>query len=155
MITNFKTISNKSRLWIYASESKIKKTNQIIIINKIENFLKNWEYHKKPLTSAVTICEDHFIVIALDDSYYGVGGCSIDSLQRIIQELENDFSLSLLNRLNVFCRINNQIICIPTFNLKELVNESTLFYDLTILKKSELVNYLKPIKDGWCKRFLN
>ncbi|MEC8853858.1 MAG: hypothetical protein VYD33_05365, partial [Bacteroidota bacterium] len=60
----------------------------------------------------------------------------------------------LLNRLNVFCKIDDYIECITTTNLSNKVNSTTLFYDLTILKKSEISNWLKPISEGWCSSFL-
>ena len=150
MLVDFNTISDESRLWIYGSESKLTDYQQEVILEKTLEYLKTWDYHNNPLTAAVTIKEDHFIVIALDDSEFGVGGCSIDSLQRIIQELEKELSISLLNRLNIFCRIDGIIRCMPTFKLAEFANKETLFYDLTIQKKSELSNWLKPVEEGWC-----
>jgi len=150
MLVDFNSISDESRLWIYGSESKLTGYHQEVILNKISEYLKTWDYHNNPLTAAITIKEDHFIIIALDDSEFGVGGCSIDSLQRIIQELENELSISLLNRLNIFYRVDDNIKCIPTLKLAEYVNKETLFYDLTIQKKRELLNWLKPIEEGWC-----
>ncbi|MFT4802603.1 MAG: hypothetical protein ACI93N_002383 [Flavobacteriaceae bacterium] len=55
-----------------------------------------------------------------------------------------------MNRLNVFCKIENEILCIPSFKLASVVDKDTLFYDLTILAKSDLNTYLKPISEGWC-----
>ena len=55
-----------------------------------------------------------------------------------------------MNRSNVYCLIDDTIKCIPSFQLKNNVSENTLFYDLTIANKSDLTNFLKPIKDGWC-----
>ena len=55
-----------------------------------------------------------------------------------------------MNRLNIFCRIGDEIECIPTTKLAKTVNKHTLFYDLTVQKKSELANWLKPIEEGWC-----
>ena len=154
MLVDFNTISDESRLWIYSSESKLTDYQKEKILNKISEYLKTWDYHNNPLTSAVTIKENHFIVIALDDSEFGVGGCSIDSLQRIIQELENELSISLLNRLNIFYRADDNIKCIPTLKLAEHVNKETLFYDLTIQKKSKLSNWLKPVEEGWCANII-
>ena len=59
-----------------------------------------------------------------------------------------------MNRLNVYCKIDGEIVCIPYLNLKSNVDSHTLFYDLTIQKKEDLHTYLKSIKDGWCNRFL-
>ncbi|HJM16838.1 MAG TPA: hypothetical protein QF851_05230, partial [Flavobacteriales bacterium] len=140
--------------WIYVSESKLTDYQQDIILNKISEYLKTWDYHNNPLTSSVIIKENHFIIIALDDSEFGVGGCSIDSLQRIIQELEKNLNISLLNRLNVFCNINQKVVCIPSFKLGSIANKDTLYYDLTILKKNQISTFLKPIKDGWCASYL-
>tara|TARA_B100001758_G_scaffold247628_2_gene266252 strand:+ start:4730 stop:5197 length:468 start_codon:yes stop_codon:yes gene_type:complete len=154
MLVDFNSISDESRLWVYGSESNLTNDQQAVIISKISEYLKTWDYHNNPLTASLIIKEDRFIIIALDDSEFGVGGCSIDSLQRIIQELEQELSISLLNRLNIFCRIDNMLRCISTLKLSEHANNKTLFYDLTIQKKNELSNWLKPIEEGWCANFI-
>ena len=150
MLVNFNTIPEESRIWIYAADHKLTNDQESCILKSISDHLQNWEAHKVPLTAGVTILENHFIVIALDETKNGASGCSIDTLQNKIQNLEKDLSISLLNRLNVFCRIDNEIECIPTLKLADNANQDTLFYDLTIQKKSELDSYLKPISEGWC-----
>ena len=154
MLVDFNTTADQSRIWIYAAEHKLTKDQESHILKHISDYLQNWEAHKVPLTAGVTILENRFIVVALDDSKNAASGCSIDTLQNTIQELENELSISLLNRLNVFCKIREEIKCIPTFRLKNEIDEDTLFYDLTIQKKSKIESWLKPIKDGWCSRFL-
>jgi len=150
MLVDFNTTSDQSRIWIYAAEQKLTNEQENHILKSISDHLQNWEAHKVPLTAGVTILEHHFIIIALDESDNGASGCSIDTLQNKIQNLEKELSISLLNRLNIFCRIEDTIKCIPTTKLAEFANKETLFYDLTIQKKSELSNWLKPIKEGWC-----
>ena len=154
MLVDFNTTSDQSRIWIYAAEHKLTNEQENNILKSISDYLQNWEAHKVPLTAGVTILENRFIVVALDDSKNDASGCSIDTLQNTIQELENELSISLLNRLNVFCKIREEIKCIPTFRLKNEIDEDTLFYDLTIQKKSEIESWLKPIKDGWCSSYL-
>jgi len=154
MLVNFNTIPEESRIWIYAAEQKLTNDQESYILQSISDHIKNWESHKVPLTAGVTILENHFIVVALDESDNGASGCSIDTLQNKIQELEKELSVSLLNRLNVFCRINDEIQCIPSFKLESIVKANTLFYDLTIQRKSDLHSYLKPISEGWCAHLL-
>ena len=154
MLVDFNTTSDQSRIWIYAAEQKLTKDQEGHVLKVISAHLQNWEAHKVPLTAGVTILENRFIVVALDDSENAASGCSIDTLQNTIQKLENELSISLLNRLNVFCKIEEEIKCIPTFRLKNEIDEYTLFYDLTIQKKSEIARWLKPIKDGWCASYL-
>ena len=154
MLVDFNTINEESRIWIYGADQKLINEQENHILKSISDHLNNLEAHKVPLTSGVTILENHFIIIALDETKNGASGCSIDTLQNKIQEIEKELSVSLLNRLNIFCKIDDTIKCIPTTKLAENTNKETLFYDLTIQKKSELANWLKSIKEGWCSSFL-
>ncbi|MBT6649896.1 MAG: ABC transporter ATPase, partial [Flavobacteriales bacterium] len=149
MLADFHTLPDSSRIWLYASEKALTTDQQNHILTYIAEHLKGWNAHKVPLTAGVTILENHFIVIALDENKNGASGCSIDTLQKTIQELEKDLSIALMNRLNVFYKIGEIIKVIPSFKLGVIANEDTLFYDLTIQRKEELSNYLKPIKEGW------
>jgi hypothetical protein len=150
MLVDFNTTADNSRIWIYAAEQKLTNEQEAYILKSISDHLQSWNAHKVPLTAGVTILENHFIVVALDESENGASGCSIDTLQNKIQDLEKELSISLLNRLNVFCRIDDEIHCIPTTKLSENTNKETLFYDITIQNKLDLNSYLKPIGEGWC-----
>ena len=154
MLVNFNTIPEESRIWIYAAEQKLTNEQESYILQSISDHIKNWEAHKVPLTAGVAILENHFIVVALDESKNLASGCSIDTLQKLIQNLEKDLSISLLNRLNIFCKIEDEILCVPSFKLESIAKSNTLFYDLTIQKKLELHSYLKPISEGWCASYL-
>ena len=150
MLADFHTLPEQARIWLYACEKALTQSQQDYILNVISEELKGWNAHKQPLTAGVTILENHFIVVALDENKNGASGCSIDTLQNTIQKIEKELTFSLMNRLNVFCKIENEILCIPSFKLASLVDKDTLFYDLTILTKSDLNTYLKPISEGWC-----
>jgi hypothetical protein len=154
MLVDFDILPAESRIWIYAAEQKLTNDQENYILNHISDHLQNWEAHKVFLTSGVTILENRFIVVALDENENGASGCSIDTLQNKIQEIEKELLISLMNRLNVFCIIEDVITCIPAIKLATNINQDTLFYDLSIQKKIELSNWLKPIKEGWCNRFL-
>ena len=154
MLVDFDILPDESRIWIYAAEQKLKTDQENYILNHISDHIQGWTAHKFPLTAGIKILENHFIIVALDENEIGASGCAIDTLQNKIQEIEKDLSISLLNRINVFCRIEDEIQCIPSSKLVAAINKDTLFYDLTIKKKRGLSNWLKPIKLGWCNRFL-
>ena len=154
MLVDFNTTSDQSRIWIYAAEQKLTQDQENHILKSISDHLQNWEAHKVPLAAGVTILENHFIIIALNETKNGASGCSIDTLQNKIQNLEKELSISLMNRLNIFCRIDDEIQCVPSFKLGGIATNSTLFYDLTIQNKSELHSYLKPISEGWCREYI-
>ena len=155
LVDFYNTMPDDARIWIYASEKSFTKDQEIYIIKTISNHLQNWEAHKLPLTAAVTILERHFIVVALDESKNRASGCSIDTLQHNIQQIEKKLSISLMNRLNIFYNIDGRIKHISSCRLSSVANSDTLFYDLTIQKKLDLESYLKPISHGWCAHLLN
>ena len=155
MLVEFDILPDESKIWIYASEHKLTDKQQRYILNSIYDHLREWEAHKVPLTAGVKILENHFIVVALDDRKNGASGCSIDTLQHQIQQIENNLSISLLNRLNVFCIVDDAIVCIPYVDLENNVNKDTLFYDLTIQNKSQICSFLKPISEGWCAKLVD
>ncbi len=154
MLTDFHTLPEHARIWLYACEKELTQSQQDYILNIISEELKGWNAHKQPLTAGVSILENHFIVVALDENKNGASGCSIDTLQNTIQKIEKELTLSLMKLLNVFCKIEDEILCIPSFKLGSVADEDTLFYDLTILTKSDLNTYLKPISEGWCAHLL-
>ena len=154
MLANFHTLPEESRIWLYAAENALSKDQKNYILNVISEDLKVWNAHKKPLTAGVTILENHFIVIALDESKNKASGCSIDTLQKTIQKIEKKLSIPFMNRLNIFCEIEGRLVCVPSFKLGSIANSETPFYDLTILKKSEIATYLKPVGEGWCAHLL-
>jgi hypothetical protein len=150
MLADFHTLPEQARIWVYASEKALTQNQQAYILNHISKHLKGWNAHKEPLTAGVTILENHFIIVGLDEDKNGASGCSIDTLQNTIQKIEKQLTLSLMNRLDVFYKIEDEILCIPSFKLESVADKDTLFYDLTILTKSDLNTYLKPISEGWC-----
>ncbi|MGY8950207.1 MAG: ABC transporter ATPase, partial [Flavobacteriales bacterium] len=113
MLTDFNNLPEDARIWIYASETSLNSNQQKEIINILSDHLEGWNAHKVPLTAGVTILENHFIVVALDENKNGASGCSIDTLQQKVQEIEKEFSISLMNRLNVFCKIEQEIHSVP------------------------------------------
>ena len=154
MLIDFNTIADHARIWVYAAENKLIKDQETYILKSISDHLQVWNSHGNHLKAAVTILKNHFIVIALDENENVASGCSIDTLQNKIQEIEKELSISLLNRLNIFCCINDEIKCVPTFKLNDIAKANTLFYDLTIQRKSDLYSYLKPISEGWCANLI-
>ena len=154
MLVDFNEISNDSRIWIYSSDKKLSPDQEKYISSKVSNHINNWQAHNNPLKASVAIFENYFIIVALDESFTKASGCSIDTLQNLVQQLEVDLKLSLLNRMNIYIKDKDEIRCIPLSDLKNYANSNTLFYDLTVNYKKDLITYLKPIKNSWCNSYI-
>tara|TARA_B100001250_G_scaffold116909_1_gene99175 strand:- start:418 stop:891 length:474 start_codon:yes stop_codon:yes gene_type:complete len=157
MFVEFKNLSDNSRILIYASETIISEDIQNIIGNKLKVFFKEWYHHGKPLTSSFNFLYNRFLVLGLDESKNPTGGCSMDKLQNLILGIDNFYKFNFFERMNVFVKIDNKTRCIHFSNLSNYngISKETLFFNLNISNKKDLDNWLIPIKDGWCSRFLN
>ena len=157
MFVEFQNLSNNSRIWIYGSDKIISEDIQKIIGIKFKDFLNNWYHHGKPLTASYDFLHNRFLVIGLDESKNPTGGCSIDGLQKLILEIDNFYKFNFYERMNIFVKVDNKIVCIHSSNIGTFngISEETLFFNLNISNKKDLSNWLIPIRDGWCKRFLN
>mgnify|MGYP003346403969 CR=1 FL=1 len=97
MFVNFQKLPEESRIWIYGAQDVISSENQKLISDKIIDFLNNWSHHGKPLTSSFTFIKNRFLVIGLDESKNPTGGCSMDTLQNLILDIDlNKYKYNIL-----------------------------------------------------------
>lgn len=157
MYIDFNQLAENSRLWVYGSSKIIKEADKEEIHNIIFPFLQKWDHHGKSLTCSYTILNNHFLIVGLDESINPTGGCSMDGLHKIILEIDQNFAFNLFERLNVFLFLENKVKCVASKNLNLItgIDQDSLIFNLNIEKKQEINDWLIPIKDTWCKRFLN
>ena len=153
MLVEFDQISDDSRIWIYPSNNKLSVDQQKNILHILITHIKTWSSHQNQVKASATILDDYFIIVAVDETFSKISGCSIDSLQNIIQLIEKENNISLYNRLNIYCKVDNEIKFSNINDIKNSFNLHDYFYDTLITSKNELKSFLKPIKDSWCAKF--
>jgi hypothetical protein len=109
MIVDFKTMPDDSRIWIYQSNRDFDDSETVVINDKTISFLDNWQAHGKDLECSYTIVEKRFIIIAVNESFNPIGGCSIDYSLQLIKDISNTIEIDLLNRLVVNYKLDNRI----------------------------------------------
>lgn len=157
MYIDFNQLHENSRLWIYGSSRIIHEEDKVKIHKIIFPFLQNWQHHGKTLSCSYTILNNHFLIVGLDETINPTGGCSMDGLQNIILKIDNNFNFNFFERLNVFLFLKNEVKCILSKDLNQItdVDQNSLMFNLNIKKKQDINGWLIPIRDSWCKRFLN
>ena len=157
MYIDFNQLPENSRLWIYGSSRIIHEEDKVKIHKIIFPFLQNWQHHGKTLSCSYTILNNHFLIVGLDETINPTGGCSMDGLQNIILKIDNNFNFNFFERLNVFLFLKNEVKCISSKDINQIndVDQNSLIFNLNIEKKQDINGWLIPIRDSWCKRFLN
>ena len=159
MISDFKTLSENSRIWIYQSNRSLTQQEKESISKLIEDFLNNWNSHGVSLNSGFEIKYNRFIVIALDQNTQSATGCSIDSMVHFIQKLEKQYNISLLDKLNVSYKQGDYIAYKSLKDFKKMVKDgavskNTIVFNNLVQTKLEYTNYWEvPAFESWHARF--
>jgi len=154
MLVEYKAISETSKVYIYPSNRKFYKDEFPVLQEKTKHFLINF----KNVTSFYEIKYQRFIVIMIsDDTVLSVD--QTDELVAFILALENEFKVTLIDKVNVCFKQGEyvQLKEIPEF--KKLiknrgVSAKTIVFDNLINSKEEYENYWEmPAEASWVSHF--
>jgi len=154
MIVDYKTLTATSKVFIYPSKRKFYNDEFPVIQEKIKFFLNNFE----KVETFFEIKYQRFIVIVISDKT----SLSIeenDILVAFILSLENEFKISLLDKINV-CFKQGPYVQLKEINaFKKLiknkgVSKKTIVFDNLINIKDEYDNYWElPAEFSWVSHF--
>ncbi|MCL7754643.1 ABC transporter ATPase [Polaribacter sp. Z022] len=160
MFTEYNNLPNTSRVWIYQSDREFTEKEIEFISSKSVDFINQWTRHGDDLKGSFTIKYNQFLVLAVDESFNNVSGCSIDSSVRFIQKIENELKLDLMNKMNVTFKDNNNINLVKLsdfqrFAKEQKVTAETIVFNNMVATKADFENNWEiKAKDSWHKRFL-
>ena len=103
---------------------------------------------------------NQFLVLAVDESFNDISGCSIDSSVRFIQQLEKELQLDLMNKMNVTFKDGDHINLVKMSDFqqyakdKKVTSETIVFNNMVGTKEDFESNWEVPAKQSWHKRFL-
>ena len=160
MKVEFDKISDESRIWIYQSNDEFTEYDIDIINKKLDIFVANWTAHNKELQASYKILNNRFLVIAVNEEFNPIGGCSIDYSLQLLKDISNTINKNLLDRLIVNYR-NGSLI--KTITLKDLKNNlkngsispETIIFNMTVSTKKELLNNFEiKLSSSWLSKFI-
>ena len=160
MFTEYKNLPNHSRVWIYQADREFTDREMDFISSKAEDFINQWTRHGDDLKGSFTFKYNQFLVLAVDESFNNVSGCSIDSSVRFVQALEKEFQLDLMNKMNITFKDNDTINLakLPDFQKfvkEQIVTAETIVFNNMVNTKEDFENNWEvPVSKSWHKRFL-
>lgn len=160
MYTPYKNLPNNSRVWIYQSNREFTEKELEFISTKAEEFINSWTRHGDDLKGSYTIKYNQFLVLAVDESFNNVSGCSIDASIHFIQALERELQLNLMDKMNVTFKNGNHINLVrlsdfQKFAKEHKITQETIVFNNMVATKEDFENSWEvPAKESWHKRFL-
>jgi len=123
------------------------------------DFVSNWKRHGDDLRASFEIRHKQFIIIAVDEQYNNVSGCSIDASTHIFKQFESKFKIDLFNKLNTAFKDGEHINVVSIGDFQKYVNEQkidsqTVVFNNTISTKKELdTSWEISANESWHQRY--
>ena len=125
------------------------------ITEKLKAFLESWTAHGTGLEAAYEVRYQRFIVIGLNQEIHAASGCSIDASVHFIQQLEKDYNVDLLDKMNVSFRENGTIAYQPLKDFRKSAKQKTVtgdtvvFNNLVTNKEEYQTSWEVPAAESW------
>lgn len=161
MLVDFNILPDMSRVWIYQANRSLTDSEMEEIKQKLDQFIENWTAHGSDLQSGYEIKYKRFIVIGLNQNLNNATGCSIDASVHFIQQLEKEYNIDLLDKMNVSYKQGDFIAYKPLSDFRKMakekaVSKNTIVFNNLVTNITEYrENWEVPAKDSWHGRFLN
>lgn len=160
MFIPFNEMPDTSQVWIYQANRSFSENEIEEISDRLEQFLSSWTAHGANLNASFEIKYKRFIVIALDQKLNAATGCSIDASVNFIQQLEKEYNVDLLDKMNVSYKQGEHIAYKTLLDFRKMakdkaVSPNTIVFNNLVNNKAEyLESWEVPASDSWHNRFL-
>lgn len=160
MLVDFNTLPEESRVWIYQANRSFTEQELEEIESKLNIFIENWTTHGSDLQSGYLIKYKRFIVIGLNQNLNKASGCSVDASVHFIQELEKEYGVDLMDKMNVSYKQGDFVAYKTLLDFKKMakekaVSKNTIVFNNLVTNIAEFnENWEVPASESWHNRFL-
>ncbi|WP_459209722.1 ABC transporter ATPase [Aquimarina rhabdastrellae] len=161
MLVDFNTLPETSRIWIYQANRSFNEEELNSIKEKLDTFINQWTAHGADLKAGYEIKYKRFIVMALDQDVQAATGCSIDASVHFIQQLEQEYGVDLMDKMNVSFKQGEYVAYKALKDFKKMakdrsVSPNTIVFNNLVTNIAEYkTQWEVPAKESWHNRFLN
>lgn len=160
MLVEFNTLPEESRVWIYQANRSFSEDELKDIQSRLDIFIENWTAHGSDLQSGYIIKYKRFIVLGLNQNLNAATGCSIDASVHFIQQLEKDYNVDLMDKMNVSYKQGEYVAHKSLTDFRKMakdkaVSKNTIVFNNLVNTIAEFnENWEVPASESWHSRFL-
>lgn len=160
MLVDFNILPPESRVWIYQANRSFNEQELEEIKEKLNVFIENWTAHGSDLQSGYTIEYKRFIVIGVNQAMSQATGCSIDASVHFIQQLEKDYNVDLMDKMNVSYKQGEYVAYKTLTDFRKMakdkaVSKNTIVFNNLVANVGEFKeNWEVPASESWHSRFV-
>ncbi len=160
MLVDFNILPEESRVWIYQANRSFTEQELEEIRSKLNIFIENWTAHGSDLQSGYSIEYKRFIIIGLNQNLNNATGCSIDASVNFIQQLEKEYSVDLMDKMNVSYKQGQYVAYKSLTDFRKMakdkaVSKKTIVFNNLVTNIAEFKeNWEVPASESWHNRFV-
>jgi hypothetical protein len=160
MLVDFSILPEESRVWIYQANRSFSEDELQEIQSKLDIFIENWTAHGSDLQAGYTTKYKRFIVLGLNQNLNSATGCSIDASVHFIQQLEKDYKVDLMDKMNVSYKQGDYVAYKTLTDFRKMakdkaVSKNTIVFNNLVNNIAEFnENWEVPASESWHSRFL-
>ncbi|NJX15432.1 ABC transporter ATPase [Tamlana crocina] len=160
MLVDFNILPEESRIWIYQANRSFTPEEIQEIEEKLDTFIENWTAHGSDLDAGYSIKYKRFIIIGLNQNLNKATGCSIDASVHFIQQLEKDYNVDLMDKMNVSYKQGEYVAYKSLVDFKKMakdkaVSKNTIVFNNLVTNIAEFKeSWEVPASESWHSRFL-
>ena len=160
MLVPFNELAKTSKVWIYQSNRAFTLDELVEITRKLDDFITSWSAHGAGLKAGYDIKYNRFITIAVDNEHHSASGCSIDASVHFIQQLEKEYNVDLMDKMNVSFKNGEFVAYKHLTDFRKMVKNksvsaNTIVFNNLVTNKSEYeTDWEVPMSESWHSRFL-
>ncbi len=159
-MTNYTTLPDTSRVWIYQAQAPLSPKITEEIQAHLTKFATAWVSHNNQLHAFAKVFHNQFLVLMVDESQAGASGCSIDKSVHFMQQLEQHYQIVLFDRMTFTYKDGDTIRSVPKnefaalYKAGTITDETLVFDNLVKTKKDFDSQWVKPLASSWHKRMV-
>lgn len=160
MLVDFNELPETSKIWIYQANRSFTPEELEEVKNRLDQFITQWTAHGADLKAGYEIKYKRFITIALDQDMNQATGCSIDASVHFIQQLEADYNVDLMDKMNVSYKQGEYVAYKSLTDFRKMaknrsVSPNTIVFNNLVTNIAEYrLDWEVPAKESWHNRFL-
>lgn len=159
MLVDFKTLPEESKVWIYQANRSFNEEELAELNTKISTFVENWAAHGTGLEAGFDIRYKRFIILAVNQTGQAATGCSIDASVHFIQQLEKDYNVDLMDKMNVSYKQGEFVAYKTLIDFRKMAKDravtgKTIVFNNLVTNIEELNEAWEiPASESWHNRF--
>lgn len=154
------SFSPESRVWIYQSNRPFTEAEEQKLQAELQEFTRQWVSHNQRLKATGKILFHRFIVLMVDESQVGAGGCSIDRSVAFLKQVQAAYQVDLFDRMRFAFLDGDSVVSLSkeefaAFYQNGKISGDTQVLDTLVSTRQDFEQgFVKPLRLSWHQRMV-